>query len=230
MCFSSGLKDNIFFRSPLQLAVKKGLSHDDALAALTITPASLIGIENKTAILEKGMLANFIITSGNIFNDGFIYENWTLGEQNIIKEKQSIDFRGYYTFKSKEFESETIIIEGSLSEPKTKFPALDSNSVITNINENIINIFNADGSFRSIGKLINNNISGRYQNKDGEYFNFSMKRDSLFKDIKKNLPLLNLLFQMLLFQMLDLELAQLQKVNLFILRMLRFGQMKMKEF
>lgn len=183
---SAGLKDNKSFLKKLQLAVKKGLSHDDALAALTITPASLIGIENKTATLEKGMLANFIITSENIFDDGFIYENWTLGEQNIIKEKQAIDFRGYYTFNSKEFEGETIIIEGSLSKPKTKFPALDSNSVITNINENIINIFNADGSFRSIGKLINNNISGRYQNKDGEYFNFSMKRDSLFNDMKKN--------------------------------------------
>ena len=35
-------------------------------------------------MLKPGLLANFIITSGDIFETGKIYENWILGEQYVV--------------------------------------------------------------------------------------------------------------------------------------------------
>ena len=182
---SAGIKNPKNFLKNLRIATKKGLSKKDALASLTTIPATLIGANNSLGTLQAGMLANFIITSDDIFEEGKIYENWTLGEQNIINKKQTIDIRGYYTFNSIEFKRKPIIIKGKLSKPETIFYELDSNSIITNLSKNNLNLSNTDGSFRAIGKFNNGNINGRYQNATGEYYNFIMIRDSLFFEEEK---------------------------------------------
>ena len=177
---SADLEDSEDFLSNLRIAVAKGLSKKDALSALTTTPASLIGANNIVGTLKPGMLANFIITSGDIFEKGKIYENWTLGEQHIISKKESVDIRGYYTFNSDEFKNEPISIKGKLANPKTIFHSLDSASINTVLSKKDVNFSNNDGSFRAIGKFYAENIRGRYQNASGEYYNFNMIRDSLF--------------------------------------------------
>ena len=54
-------------------------------------------------------------------------------------------------------------------------------------NESInINIFDNNGSFRGVGKISENKISGRYQNKSGVYYEFIMNRDSLFDNSHKS--------------------------------------------
>lgn len=176
---SADLESPKKFLKNLKIAVKKGLSETDALAALTTVPATLINAKDKLGALEKGMLANFIICSDNIFTTGEIYENWTLGEQHYINKKQNIDIRGYYTFNSDEFERQLVIIEGSKEKPKTTFFKLDSTSIITNLEKTNLNISNNDGSFRAIGKFNNGEIYGRYQDGNGVYHSFNMIRDSL---------------------------------------------------
>ena len=132
------------------------------------------------------MLANFIITSDDIFENGEIYENWTLGEQHIINKKQTIDIRGYYTFNSEELQNKNIAITGKKSNPTTTFYKSDSTNLITHLSENKLILSNNDGSFRAVGKFFNNEIIGRYQNKNGDYYNFNMNRDSsIFKRRKK---------------------------------------------
>ena len=182
---SADLKDGKNFLKNLRIAITKGLSKEDALAALTITPASLIGTDNLVGTLKAGMLANFIITSDDVFEKGEIYENWTLGDQHIITKKQTTDVRGYYTFNSKEFVNEPITIKGELSKPKTIFYELDSTAIITILSENKLNLSNNNGSFRAVGKFIDGEITGRYQNQNGEYYDFNMVRDSLFVEKEK---------------------------------------------
>ncbi|MEC7863561.1 MAG: amidohydrolase family protein, partial [Bacteroidota bacterium] len=184
---SADLKNSKDFLKKLRIAITKGLSKEDALAALTTTPAHLVGANNIVGTLEAGMLANFIITSDDIFEKGNIYENWTLGEKHIINKKQNVDIRGHYTFNSDEFENKLITIKGELSKPKTIFHELDSAILITKLSENNLNLSTNDGSFRAIGKFINGAINGRYQNGKGEYNNFTMTRDSLFIKQKKEL-------------------------------------------
>ena len=179
---SADIKDPKDFLKNLRLAITKGLGKEDALAALTTTPASIIGADNIVGTLQAGKLANFIITSQDIFEEGEIYENWTLGEQHIINKKQTVDVRGYYTFNSREFKNKPITITGDLSKPKTIFYELDSAAIITSLSGNNLNLSNNDGSFRAIGKFSSGNILGRYQNTNGEYYNFNMFRDSLFSN------------------------------------------------
>ncbi|MGL5891913.1 MAG: amidohydrolase family protein, partial [Bacteroidia bacterium] len=62
---ASGLEDKGEFWSNLRRAILFGLSEKAALRALTTVPAEMLGIADRAGALRKGMLANFIITSGN---------------------------------------------------------------------------------------------------------------------------------------------------------------------
>ena len=57
----------------LQRAVKKaldnGLSREDALRALTLSPAEIYGVANRLGSIEPGKIANLVVTRGDIFDD-----------------------------------------------------------------------------------------------------------------------------------------------------------------
>jgi imidazolonepropionase-like amidohydrolase len=94
---SSKLKTRSKFLSNLKKAVLYGLSEENALAALTTIPAAMIKQENSIGSLKKGMLANFIITSGPLFDgDAEIYENWVKGTPHIIKDQTIKNLDGNY--------------------------------------------------------------------------------------------------------------------------------------
>lgn len=64
-----GLADPAAFQRNLRAAVKAGLDEAEALRALTITPARLLGFERSLGSLEAGKTANIILTKGRIFDD-----------------------------------------------------------------------------------------------------------------------------------------------------------------
>ena len=65
--------------------------------------------------MKNGYIANFLITSGEVFNEEtIIYENWVNGNRNIINSMSTQDIRGDYenapvvensTFKNKSSDS-----------------------------------------------------------------------------------------------------------------------------
>jgi imidazolonepropionase-like amidohydrolase len=59
-----GLSDKKKFRQNLRLALDRGLSETDALAALTTVPAKLCGSERLLGTIEAGKLANLTIVQG----------------------------------------------------------------------------------------------------------------------------------------------------------------------
>ena len=63
-----GLADRKAFRKNLQLALDRGLSREDTLAALTTVPAALCGIDNQVGTIEKGKLANLTVVEGDYFD------------------------------------------------------------------------------------------------------------------------------------------------------------------
>lgn len=95
---SSDLKDKKAFLPNLRKAIKAGLSIENAINALTIYPATLLGIQKNFGKLKEGMSANFIITSKNLFhdNDSKILENWTLGVKNEIEAVDVDELTGSY--------------------------------------------------------------------------------------------------------------------------------------
>ncbi|MBL0314554.1 MAG: amidohydrolase family protein [Flavobacteriales bacterium] len=94
---SHGLQDKNLFLKNLRKAVKQGLSEQDALRALTTTPAQILQAEKEIGKLQPGYWANFIITSKNIFaDDAVIYENWIQGKQFIIESSKKKNVTGKF--------------------------------------------------------------------------------------------------------------------------------------
>ncbi|MFL2576918.1 MAG: amidohydrolase family protein [Flavobacteriales bacterium] len=182
---SSGTKNKTEFLKNLKLAVTKGLSKSDALSSLTTIPAKLIGVENKLGTIEKGKIANFLICSSDIFNNGEIYENWAAGKRNIIKKKIKEDIRGYYTFSSAKFNNSLVEIKGQKNKPTVKIHKIDSVNLTTLLKGNTITINDKAGDFKALGYIENEKISGNFLNEDGKTYSFIMQRDSVFDD-KKN--------------------------------------------
>lgn len=94
---TSGLKKTADFLPNLRKAMANGLSETTALKALTTTPAQLLKMDDQVGSVKKGMLANFIITSGKLFDEKtIIHQNWVQGEAYNIKPLDLRDFSGNY--------------------------------------------------------------------------------------------------------------------------------------
>jgi imidazolonepropionase-like amidohydrolase len=94
---TSDLRDPKQFLPNLRKAIEYGLSESKALEALTKTPATLVGIYDKVGSLDNGKLANFLITTGPVFNEKTsIVENWVQGKRYDVKEEAWKDIKGQY--------------------------------------------------------------------------------------------------------------------------------------
>jgi imidazolonepropionase-like amidohydrolase len=66
---SAGLNDPKDFVRNAAKAVKAGLPEEAALRALTIGAATLAGVGDRLGSIEKGKLANLVVTDGNLFDE-----------------------------------------------------------------------------------------------------------------------------------------------------------------
>jgi imidazolonepropionase-like amidohydrolase len=121
------------FRSNLLKAIKSGFSKTKALETLTTIPASLLGKSNEIGSLNPGSLANFIITSGEIFDDKTIfYENWVQGNKFVVNDMNVKDIRGNYdlTIDKENFKMK---IDGEIATPKAEITTIDKKKVNSKI-------------------------------------------------------------------------------------------------
>jgi len=94
---SFGLENSRDFWANLRTAIENGLTEKQALQSITEIPASLLGISDKVGSLEKGKVANFLISSDNLFKNGnIIFENWVQGKRFIVNKMDVSDLRGTY--------------------------------------------------------------------------------------------------------------------------------------
>ncbi|MFO8147587.1 MAG: amidohydrolase family protein [Gillisia sp.] len=117
---TQNLKDEKKFKPNLLKAIAYGLDKKVALAALTTTPAKILGQENKLGVLKEGAWANFLITSGDFFDkETVLYENWVLGERAMLENMNVVDLSGTYSLKvdAKEYE---LKISGKPNAPKAE--------------------------------------------------------------------------------------------------------------
>ncbi len=85
---SSDLKDVKQFFTNLRTAINYGLSEKTAMNALTKVPAELLKVSDMVGSLDVGKLANFLITSGPVFDEKTtIYQNWIQGEKFSVKDE-----------------------------------------------------------------------------------------------------------------------------------------------
>lgn len=114
------LKSPKKFHANLMKAIERGLSKEKALEALTTIPASMLGMSGKVGELTQGAHANFIITSGELFEkDTKIYENWTQGNKTIINAMDLVDLKGTYSLKVAG-QTYDMVVSGTADKPKVE--------------------------------------------------------------------------------------------------------------
>lgn len=130
---TADIKDKKDFYKNLRKAIEYGLSEKQALNALTAVPAQLLNIDDKLGKLKAGMIASFIITSGNLFDEkNVIYENWIQGTPYTININNPPDIRAEYEMYIGADETRPFVINGKLDKLKAHI-LYDSTKVPVNI-------------------------------------------------------------------------------------------------
>jgi imidazolonepropionase-like amidohydrolase len=100
---AAGLKDpKREFWARLRLAVKRGLTADYALAAMTTVPAKLLGESKRLGIVEAGRMANLVVASGDLFTDekANIEITFVDGKPFVTEHFDKFDVRGTWDVKT----------------------------------------------------------------------------------------------------------------------------------
>ncbi len=88
--FSAKPKD---IPSNLRRMITAGLSEDAALAALTTTPAQLLGLSDRMGTVENGKMANLVITDKSYFNEKakvrYVFVDGVMYKMELKEEKKS---------------------------------------------------------------------------------------------------------------------------------------------
>ncbi len=180
------VKNSSEFFNNIRKSISYGLDSDEALAALTITPAKSINMEGKIGVIKQGAYANFLVTSGPIFEkETIIFENWVMGNKHTVKNvpKNSID--GDYVFSDNGSKYELVVknsqgkINVSLKKDSIK---LNVKSVVKNgwLNMSIVDKENELYGF--ISSTINTNGLGSISFTDFE----GIKKNILLKKSGEN--------------------------------------------
>ncbi len=175
------LKDKSKFGGNLAKAIKNGLSHEDALKALTTTPAELSGVTEHLGSLMKGKLANFIVTSDSLFKEGTVmHDNWVKGERFVLKPFTERDLTGAYELKV-DGKNYAVEVGGKAAKPKFEIVVNDSTRVPVSHSEGKGSLglsFKPDeeakGMYRLSGWADGKNWQGRGQKDDGSWVDWSL--------------------------------------------------------
>lgn len=177
------------FLKNLKKAIDCGLSHDEALKALTIQPAKMLNINANYGSLEQGKVANFIIANGRIDEEDFYVEShWTRGVKVFESDPNYSDMIGVYNLvvDGKDFELKVLPTTGK--EIKTDISsALKSDKLKATVKRDgellAILIQSNDSAakvlFQLTGKIsFNGGVwDGRGQNAKGEWISWAAIKD-----------------------------------------------------
>jgi N-acetylglucosamine-6-phosphate deacetylase len=97
-----GLEKRGDFLAQLRKAIKRGLSRDHALRALTMNPAELLGVDRQLGSIEIGKIANLVVADGDLFDKGNVLTTWVNGKPHEIKSKQVASFIGEWKLSATE--------------------------------------------------------------------------------------------------------------------------------
>ncbi|MFM7309801.1 MAG: amidohydrolase, partial [Flavobacteriales bacterium] len=126
-----GLEDKSKFLSYLRKAIANGLKPEDAMKALTHTPALLLGSQ-EIGSLRPGSWANFIVSNLPLleYEEAIIQETWTQGAQRVFEEPLEWDPRGKYAI-TWNGQSSVLQVEGIPSAPKAKLMRVASRDTVS---------------------------------------------------------------------------------------------------
>jgi imidazolonepropionase-like amidohydrolase len=127
---AQGLDNPADYLDKVRAAVEAGLSQDDAIKAMTETPAALVGMSGMVGSLNVGMMANFIITSDALFADKkpVIFQSWVGGSKYELEAMDEKDRAGKYQLSVADA-SFDFVIEGKAGKYSAKVVVNDTTNV-----------------------------------------------------------------------------------------------------
>ena len=108
------------FWTRVRLAVRRGLSKDVALAALTSAPAEMFGVADRMGTIAPGRIANLVVASGDFFaEEANVLTTWVDGFYYDTELANQRDLRGTWevTVEKTTF---PLVVEGELEKPEAK--------------------------------------------------------------------------------------------------------------
>lgn len=186
------------FKTNVIRAIQFGLDKTKALESLTTIPAQLLGKSNEIGTLKSGNLANFLVTSGDLFDEKTIwFENWVQGSKYVINDASIKDIRGEYdlAFNNQNLK---LNIEGELSKPKVKVTNKDNKKVEATINytNQWVNLLlkndgNNSNSFTRLNGFVQdtNSLFGKAIDENGKESTWWAKKTTPFKAVKDSVSL-----------------------------------------
>ena len=170
---SSDLRRKTDFLTNLRKAVKNGLPENEAFKALTYTPAQIIGATGLVGAVKNNMIANLLVTSGNIFaDDCIIYENWVQGTPYRLVDLRVTDIRGVYTLKV-DTANYKLTLSGTIDKPAVKLlhdSAEIRGATLTRDKDLVLISFDrAKMKFRLSGHVVDKNMEGDGQPDNGKW-------------------------------------------------------------
>jgi len=188
---TADLKEKKDFWKNLRKAIEYGLSEEAALKALTQTPAEMMKMSDQLGGLKKGMLANFVITSKNIFEkDVVLFDNWVKGIRYKYADYDAKDIRGTYSLHIGTVPLVKLRVNGDVNSPDMN---VADDSAFTKVTytrlNNLITLqfekkkSEPKGIFRLSGYVRDENPNewrGSGQLPSGEWVNWNVKLDSVF--------------------------------------------------
>lgn len=86
------------FPAKVRTAMEAGLSFDEMLAALTTTPAAILGLERIAGTIEPGKQADLVLVEGELFGeDSKVREVWIGGVRHVVAAKPIFALAGEAT-------------------------------------------------------------------------------------------------------------------------------------
>ncbi|MBK9338084.1 MAG: amidohydrolase family protein [Lewinellaceae bacterium] len=183
---ANDLRDKKQFWTNLRKAVENGLSEQDALRALTWQPARLINAYDQIGSLEPGKVANFFITSGNVFKaDTKILDTWVQGKKYTVTTDNldGVNLLGVYQLRV-DTGTLTLTVKGKTEAPEAELLFADSSTRKANIsygNGLVLLTFQPDTTGKAFVSLsgevrADGNWSGRGTRTDGSWTAWSAQR------------------------------------------------------
>jgi imidazolonepropionase-like amidohydrolase len=109
------------FWKQLRRAVAAGLSEDQALAALTTVPATLLGQDARMGSIAPGRLAHLLVADADLFSsdDAAIYQVWIDGARHELKPFDALDPRGEWRLSFRGVDGpSTLSVSGTRERPE----------------------------------------------------------------------------------------------------------------
>ena len=173
-----GLDKPAQFIPHLRKAVQYGLDKTDALKALTLTPAELLRATEQLGSLQKGKLANFIVTDGDLLEPKTkLLQTWVKGKAYTHQAVDAPALLGEYDLQVGG-QRYALSVSGSNEKPKLRINTSDTTSIkvsFSRTDELLTLSFAPDttGKVRLSGTIDAQNWSGKGQDTDGQWVNWS---------------------------------------------------------